>query len=96
MSQNMNFDSVNSETSKQCPGVIQCSKNGLQFVDVFLSEDLSSMCAENECLLFADDTSLTCIGDTFEVLVQNSNDRLQSSSDCDSFTKFFINSWIVQ
>ena len=88
--QYVNYGSVKSEILEQGLGVIQGSKNGPLFFDIY-SNDLSKMCTENECLLFADDTCLTYIGDNLDALVQNVNDRLSSILDWCRYNKLSIN-----
>ena len=88
--QYVNFDGVNSETLEQNLGVIQGSKNGPLFFDIY-SNDLNSMCTENECLLFADDTCLTYVGNNLDALVQTVNERLSSILDWCRYNKLSIN-----
>ena len=86
----MSFQESKSETLEQGLGVIQGSKNGPLFFDIY-SNDLNSLCAENECILFADDTCLIYIGDDLDSLVHHVNDRLSSILDWCRYNKLSIN-----
>ena len=57
-------------------GVIQGSKNGPKFFDIY-SNDLNYLCFPNENICYADDTCLIYHGDDLETLVNNVNLRLK-------------------
>ena len=57
-------------------GVIQGSKCGPLFYDIYTS-DLSKICASEELVMFADDTCLLYTGDNLEDLTHHINERLK-------------------
>ena len=60
-SQYVYFDTVKSAIRCQELGVIQGSKTGPLFFDMF-SSDFARMCSNDESLLYADDTVLVYVG----------------------------------
>ena len=71
-------------------GVIQGSKNGPLFYDIY-SNDLNYLCAENENICFADDTCLIYVGSDLESLASHVNNRLSLILDWCKYNKLMLN-----
>ena len=81
------FDSIK---ASQNIGVIQGSKNGPLFYDIY-SNDLCNIIDENNYLFFADDTCLTFCHENFDTLVVLINKKLSDISDWCKFNKLHVN-----
>ena len=84
------FKGCQSEVREQSLGVVQGSRGGPTYFDIY-SNDLSMLCAEDECLLFADDTVLTYVHEDIEYLVDHVNTRLQVVLDWCRDNKLALN-----
>ena len=71
-------------------GVIQGSKCGPLFYDIYTS-DLAKICDEDEMVMFADDTCLLYTGDDLESLTNHVNNRLKTVFDWCCANKLCIN-----
>lgn len=69
------YGNSKSECSQQQLGVIQGSKTGPLFFDIY-SNDFNFLCTNDENILYADDTCLVYVGDCLETLVQHVNLKL--------------------
>ena len=79
-----------SDLRDQTLGVVQGSKNGPLFFDIF-SNDINVICEPTENLLFADDLCLIYVGDNLENLIELVNNRLTTILDWCRFNKMSIN-----
>ena len=70
-------------------GVIQGSKNGPFFYDVY-SNDLNNIC-NGENIMYADDTCLVFSGDNLNILTRQINDKLKIIYDWCSFNRLLVN-----
>ena len=70
------FGNVSSRYKLQNLGVVQGSKNGPLFWDIF-STDFHSLCSPSECLMYADDTCLIYVGESVDSLVAQANYKLE-------------------
>ena len=78
------FQDKTSEVKDQELGVIQGSKNGPLFFDVY-ANDINNICSSGENLHFADDTCLVYSGTDLSALVDHVNQRLGKIVDwCNS------------
>ena len=68
-----------SETMDQKTGIIQGSKMGPLFYDIY-SNDINRICDEGECLLYADDLCLTFVDRDYDRLLALANLRLSEIS----------------
>ena len=66
---------VHSRVQEQNIGVIQGSKTGPLFFDIY-ANDFNSICLNDENILYADDTSLVYLGDDVRNLCDHVNSRL--------------------
>ena len=88
--QSVNYGGISSNASTQSLGVIQGSRCGPLYYDVY-SSDLKHLCSEEEFLMFADDTSLVYTGNDLPALTQHVNQRLSVISDWCKFNKLSLN-----
>ena len=68
---------VHSMVREQNIGVIQGSKTGPLFFDIY-ANDFNSLCLNDENILYADDTSLVYLGDDVDSLCDHVNSRLST------------------
>ena len=88
--QYVSYSNKNSEILIQNLGVIQGTKNGPSFFDIY-SNDLNYLCNEDECILFADDTCLTYAHTDLQYLLNHVGQRLITILDWCRFNKLSIN-----
>ena len=88
--QYVSYSNSKSEILLQNMGVIQGSKNGPTFFDIY-SNDLNYLCDADECILFADDTCLTYVHSDIEYLINHVGQRLSVILDWCRFNKLSIN-----
>ena len=88
--QHVKFNGQTSKTILQNLGVIQGSKNGPLFFDIY-SNDLNQLCSQNQIIQFADDTCLVYLGDDLSSLEQHVNTLLSGILDWCRFNKLSIN-----
>ena len=69
------YESSLSRVCNQSLGVVQGSKCGPLYYDIY-SSDLAKLCFEDEFLMFADDTCLTYSGNNYVDLINHVNERL--------------------
>ena len=79
-----------SDTKTQEMGVIQGSKNGPLFFDIY-SNDFNLICEERENLHFADDTCLIYTGNNLPLMTHHINERLKIILDWCNCNKLSIN-----
>ena len=89
--QYVNFKNFNSNAKLQKLGVIQGSKCGPLFYDIY-ANDISKLCGEKEYLMFADDTVLVYTGTNLNDLILQVNSRLDTIADWCKFNKLSLNS----
>ena len=89
--QYVTYKNVDSDAKLQELGVIQGSKCGPLFYDIY-ANDISKICEEREYLMFADDTVLIYSGPNLDSLVENVNTRLDNITDWCKFNKLSLNS----
>ena len=77
-------------TLPQNIGIIQGSKSGTLYYDIYTSE-ISNLCPNEEYLMFADDTCLCYSGNNLEALVHHINDRLNIIYDWCASNKLSLN-----
>ena len=83
------YGGCSSEIVPQLLGVIQGSRNGPFFYDVY-SNDLNSIC-EGANIMFADDTCLVFVGDNLSSLADRVNSKLDEINRWCSYNKLAIN-----
>ena len=88
--QYVSYKNVDSTIRDQKLGVIQGSKMGPMFYDIY-STDLSSLCAHDEFLLYADDTCLTYQHENIDILINHVNERLKIINDWCMYNELSIN-----
>ena len=88
--QSVNYGGVSSRASLQSLGVIQGSRCGPLYYDIY-SSDLKHLCSEDEFLMFADDTSLIYTGTDLPALTEHVNQRLSVVSDWCKYNKLSLN-----
>ena len=88
--QYVNYEEVSSYKRYQNLGVIQGSKLGPLFFDVY-SSDFCELCRNDNSVLYADDTSLVYVGDNIEALLNHVNSRLSIIFDWCNFNKLSLN-----
>ena len=86
----VNFMGTQSNTLAQNLGVIQGSKNGPVFFDIY-SSDFTNLCNPKENIHFADDTCLIYVHDNIDELVDHVNARLEVVVDWCKFNKLSLN-----
>ena len=74
----------------QTLGVIQGSKCGPMYYDIYTSE-LANLCQADEFVMFADDTCLIYTGDNIDNLTNRVNDRLSTVFDWCCYNKLSLN-----
>ena len=89
------YNGKSSDTHIQNLGVIQGSKNGPLFFDIY-SNDINYLCTPDENILFADDTCLVYVGDDLRRLETHVNNRLATILDWCRFNKLSINPTISE
>lgn len=88
--QRVNFENASSRWMEQTIGVIQGSKNGPLWYDLYTS-DLKNICTNNEYVMFADDTCLVYSGENLDRLVAHVNERLSIIFDWCCYNKLSLN-----
>ena len=88
--QYVNFSNSSSCVLEQDLGVIQGSKCGPLFFDIY-SSDLSKLCSDSEFIMYADDTCLVYCGDDLHELVAHVNKKLQVVLDWCRYNKMSLN-----
>ena len=78
--QYVSFNSSDSELVNQNLGVIQGSKIGPLFLDIY-SNEFKNLVGNDSYILYADDTSLVYVGDDLEQLVTHVNGKLSLISE---------------
>ena len=73
--QYVQYNSCNSDVMLQELGVVQGSKCGPLFFDIY-SNEFSILCGNDEHVLYADDTCLIYVSDDLNALTQHVNRRL--------------------
>ena len=86
----MYYDTVKSSIRCQELGVIQGSKTGPLFFDIY-SSDFARMCSNDESILYADDTVLVYVGTNLEELTDHVNNRLRNILDWCNCNKLSLN-----
>ena len=86
----MYYDTVKSSIRCQELGVIQGSKTGPLFFDIY-SSGFSHMCSIDESIIYADDTVLVYVGTTLEELTDHVNSRLRNIVDWCNCNNFSLN-----
>ena len=86
----VSFKNIESSIRDQNLGVIQGSKIGPLFYDIY-STDLSLLCANDEYLLYADDTCLTYQHKDLDTLITHVGERLEIISDWCKYNELAIN-----
>ena len=84
------FNEKKSYIAEQSLGVIQGSKCGPLFYDIYTSE-LSKLCSEDEFLMYADDTCILYTGEDLSRVVQLANERLKTIHDWCCANKLALN-----
>ena len=79
-----------SNIDEQKLGVIQGSKSGPLFFDIY-SNDLNYICENDENIMFADDTCLTYVHENLQILESHVNSRLAKILDWCRFNKLSLN-----
>ena len=85
----VSYGGFNSRIMDQNIGVIQGSKNGPFFYDVY-SNDMNSIC-NGQNIMYADDTCLVFSGDNLDILTRQINERLKIIFDWCSFNRLLVN-----
>ena len=88
--QYVNYKDAKSSMVNQDIGVIQGSKCGPMFYDIY-SSDISQLCDSDEYLMFADDTCIIYVNENLNELIQHVNNRLAAISDWCKFNKLCLN-----
>ena len=88
--QYVSYNNINSPDAVQDLGVIQGSKLGPLFFDIY-SNDLSILCESDENIHFADDTCLVYVHSDLEYLVSHVNERLSIILDWCRYNKLSLN-----
>ena len=88
--QYVNYKDAKSSMVNQDIGVIQGSKCGPMFYDIY-SSDISQLCDSDEYLMFADDTCIIYVNENLSELIQHVNNRLAEISDWCKFNKLCLN-----
>ena len=86
----VNYNDVSSRVMSQDLGVIQGSKNGPLFFDIY-SNDFNKLFDEDDHVLYADDTTLVFVGDDLPMLSTNANNKLSKILDYCNFNKLKLN-----
>ena len=84
------YNGKSSNESIQNLGVIQGSKNGPKFFDIY-SNDLNYLCFPDENICYADDTCLIYHDDDLKNLINKANSRLKIILDWCKYNKLAIN-----
>ena len=88
--QYVNVLECKSEVQHQNLGVIQGSKCGPTFFDIY-SNDINLLCQTEECLLYADDTCLTYVHEDLSELTRIVNSKLHNILDWCNFNRMSLN-----
>ena len=88
--QSVNFGEATSSSALQSLGVIQGSRCGPLYYDIY-SSDIKNLCSDDEFLMFADDTCLVYTGNDLPALTEHVNKRLAVVSDWCKFNKLALN-----
>ena len=88
--QYVEYGNCRSSRLQQNIGVIQGSKCGPLFYDIYTG-DLNKLCTENESQMYADDTCLCYVGDDISLLTKQVNERLKVIFDWCTFNKLSLN-----
>ena len=88
--QSVRYKNVVSVARAQDIGVIQGSKIGPLFFDIY-SNDLNNICSDKENLLFADDTCLVYYDSNLKNLENHVNNRLKIIQDWCNFNRLSLN-----
>ena len=86
----VSYGNCDSATLAQKLGVIQGSKCGPLFYDIYTS-DIRNICMTDELLMYADDTCLMYVGDDLTLLTEHVNHRLEVIADWCRFNKLSLN-----
>ena len=84
------FNSCKSDVMVQNLGVVQGSKCGPLFFDIY-SNEFSTLCSDDSHVLYADDTSLIYVSDDLTSLTHHVNDRLAEIVKWCNFNKISLN-----
>ena len=82
-------DAVKLSIRSQELGVIEGSKTGPLFFDIYF-RDFASMCSRDESILYADDTMLVYVGTFLEMLTEHVNSRLREIFECCNCNKLSL------
>ena len=88
--QHVLYNNYFSDIRAQELGVIQGSKNGPLFYDIY-SSDINLICDETENIHYADDTCLIYVGNNLSSLTAHVNDRLKTILDRCNCNKLSLN-----
>ena len=88
--QYVSFNSGKSELVNQNLGVIQGSKIGPLFFDIY-SNEFKNLLGNDSYILYADDTSVVYVGDDLHRLVAHVNNKLSLISEWCKFNKLSLN-----
>ena len=88
--QYVNYSGKKSSTVHQKLGVIQGSKCGPLFYDIYTC-DISNVCQNEEYIMYADDTVLMYVGENLQSLVSTVNSKLEKVVDWCRFNKLSLN-----
>ena len=88
--QSVAFNCSSSTESEQKLGVIQGSKTGPLFFDIY-SGDFDFLCTDDENILYADDTCLVYVGDDLSALELRANQKLASVQEWCNSNKLSLN-----
>ena len=88
--QQVKYGSSLSSCRVQSLGVVQGSKTGPLFWDIY-SADFNALCPGDESILYADDTCLVYVGDSLEELTNRANMRLTQIYEWCNFNKLSVN-----
>ena len=83
------YESAQSNILTQNLGVVQGSKCGPLFFDIYSSE-FSILCEESQHILYADDTCIVCVANTLESLTETVNRKLKLVSEWCRFNKICL------
>ena len=90
-SQYVFYDTVKSSIRCQELGVIQGSKTGPRFFDIYIFSDFARMCSNDESVLYADDPVLVCVRTNLEELTDHGSNRLGNTLDWCNCNKLSLN-----
>ena len=84
------YNNFRSTILNQELGVVQGSKLGPGLYDVY-SNDFNFLCNDDECVLYADDTALVYVGNDFETLIEQVNEKLELVTEWCNSNKLKLN-----